>query len=273
MEDNLSETQRQEIIKKRQDMLKKMGVPNAGKVVMESIVSAGGAGASSVAARIAAIRNGSAKQELDKYISAKSGSDAGPASPNKSTGFQALPEPKIKKGPNQEVKPEYKQKLEDFGASASNNSELSSIEALFGGGGGSSSSTRVSNNSNDHQFQQNPVNMNLDIDSARMPTFNPHAALQKKLRETQGQTHTQEEFVPMQNNNMVAQPQFNVQQLQTMMETIAKGIAEKTIKNVLSEYSEQQKSKNYFEYYNKEKGVIKMADGKLYKLTQVQLKK
>lgn len=268
MEDNLSESQKQEIIRKRQDMLKKMGVPNAGKVVMESVVNTGG-GASNVAARIAAIRNGSAKQELDKYIAAtaKGGTDTS-VGPNKSTGFQALPEPKIKKGPNQEVKPEYKQKLEDFdGPVASTNSELSSIEALFGGGG----STRTTG-SNENQFQQNPVNMELDITSARMPAFNPHAALQKKLRETQSQNTGQEEFVPINNGNLTAQPQFNVQQLQTMMETIAKGIAEKTIKNVLSEYSEQQKNKNYFEYFNKEKGVIKMADGKLYRLTQVQLK-
>jgi hypothetical protein len=64
-----------------------------------------------------------------------------------------------------------------------------------------------------------------------------------------------------------------MQAIQIMMETIAKGIAEKTIRNVLNEYSEQQKSKVFFEYYNKEQGVIKTSDGKLYKLTPVTIKK
>lgn len=269
MEENITDAQRQEIIRKRQEMLAKMGVPNGGKTVMESVVNTGNA-SSSMAARIAAIRNGSAREELNKYISAtgkSGGADGGPSASG--GGFQALPEPKMKRGPSQDVKPEYKQKLEDFGGpTASVNSELSSIEALFGGDGGSRSS------GGGNQFQQNLVNTNFDIDSARMPTFNPHAALQKKLREKEGQggNNFQEEFVPVNPGNAVGQPQFNVQQLQVMMETIAKGIAEKTIKNVLNEYSEQQKNKNYFEYYNKEKTVIKMSDGKLYRLQQVQLK-
>ena len=65
----------------------------------------------------------------------------------------------------------------------------------------------------------------------------------------------------------------NMGQLQKMMETIAKGIAEKTIKSVLNEYSEQQKGRVFFEYYNKEKNIIKTPDGKFFKLTQVELKK
>jgi hypothetical protein len=58
-----------------------------------------------------------------------------------------------------------------------------------------------------------------------------------------------------------------------MMESIAKAMAEQTIKKVLTEFTENQKSKNYFEVYNREKSIIKTADGKLYKLTPVQIKK
>jgi hypothetical protein len=66
---------------------------------------------------------------------------------------------------------------------------------------------------------------------------------------------------------------LNLKGIQIMMETIAKGIAEKTIRSVLNEYSEQQKGKLFFEYYNKEQSIVKASDGKLYKLTPVTIKK
>jgi len=65
----------------------------------------------------------------------------------------------------------------------------------------------------------------------------------------------------------------NMANLQMMMETIAKGVAEKTIRNVLNEFSNQQKGKLQFEYYNKEKGIVKGSDGKLYRLQPVEIRK
>lgn len=262
------EDEKQQIIRKRQEMLKKMGVPGAGKMTNESIV-AGGAN-SSMAQKLAAIKNGAAKSELSKYINATSKSAP-------SAGFQGIPTPKQSKS-NQEVKPEYKQELADFGAPSANSHELSAIDSMFGGDG----PIRMSGNQG---ISQNPMNMELDINSIDMPSFNPHAALQQKAKINQNnnpspylkfasttQPVQNEQFVEV-NNPLAQQPQFNVQQLQVMMETIAKGIAEKTIKSVLNEYSEQQKNKNYFEYYNKEKSIIKTPDGKYYRLTQVELKK
>jgi hypothetical protein len=271
--EGLNENQKQDLLRRRQEMLKNMGVKNAGKVMNESIVSTNSANAS-MAAKLAAIRSGSAKAELNKYISA-----TGKNAPAGAGEFQGIPEPKMRKNPNQtneEIKPEYKQKLESFDTSGSVNQELASIDALFGGdgpvrGGGGSS----------QMLTHNPLSQELNLDSV-MPSFNPQAALQQKARTQQQQAPSNspylkyageapaEQFVEVGSN---VQPGFNPAQLQMMMETIAKGIAEKTIRNVLNEYSEQQKGKTFFEYYNKEKQIIKASDGKYYRLTQVELKK
>jgi len=271
--EQLSEDQRQQMLRKRQEMLKKMGVSNGGQMMKESVVATPGAN-SSMAQKLAAIKNGSAKAELNKYINATAKGEGGSGG----AGFQALPEPKMRKN-NEEVKPEYKQKLDNFETPRASHetSELSAIESMFGGDG-----PRMSMGNN-QPLSQNPVNMELSLDSAVMPSFNPQAALQQKARAKSQAQPAQNSYLkfasdtpPVQNEQFVevgTQPQFNMNQLQMMMETIAKGIAEKTIKNVLSEYSEQQKNKNFFEYYNKEKGIIKTPDGKFYKLTQVELRK
>lgn len=259
--EQLNESQKDAIIRKRQEMLNKMGVQNAGKMVNESIVSTNSAN-SGMAAKIAAIRNGAAKAELSQYI------NAGSKGATANNGFQ-IPEPKMKGNPNQvkeTVKPEHRQELQNFEAPSTNSQELSAIESMFGGGDGP---TRMSsNNGGSNMVTHNPVHTNLDIESASFPAFNPQAALQKKM---QLKNQVQEEFVETTNN--VVQPQVNLVMMQTMMETIAKGIAEKTIRSVLSEYTEQQKGKVFFEYYNKEKSIIKASDGKYYRLTQVELKK
>lgn len=269
--ENLSEEQREQIIRKRQEMLKKMGVPKAGQMVNESVVA--GAANSSMAAKLAAIKKGAAKADFNKHISATSKSSSnGPGM----EGFQGIPEPKMKKGPkgqNEEVKPEYKQKLEDFGGPAvANNHELASIDALFGGDGGHSRGAATAT--------QHPINNEISMDYGGMPTFNPNAFKQKmqaKAAQTNSEPNPYLQYANEGSMQMeqfeTVQPQFNMQNLQIMMEKIARGVAEKTIKNVLSEYSEQQKSKLQFEWYNKDKQVIKMADGKLYQLTPVQIRK
>ena len=277
--EGLSEEQKSSLLKKRQEMLKNMGVKNAGKMMNESIVSTNGAN-SSMAAKLAAIRSGAAKSELNKYISA-----TGKGAASGVAGFEGIPEPSKRKNPNQvkeEINPEYRQELASFSSESSDSHELSRIDAMFGGDG----PVRMSGGGN---IAQNSMNQELSLDSMMMPSFNPEAALQQKARaKVQNQNQTQnnpylkfasdtppvanDQFVDV-GNNVSNQSSFNVNQMQMMMETIAKGIAEKTIRNVLNEYSEQQKGKVFFEYYNKEKGIIKTADGKYYRLTQVELKK
>ena len=269
------EMQRQDLLKKRQEMLKRLGVKNTGNI-NESVIASNGTN-SSTAARLAAIRNGSAKSELNKFMSA-----TGKNAPGE---FQGIPEPTKRKSSNQSkegVKSEYKKEIESFSASNSDSHELNAIESMFGGG---DSPSRMSANGGSQVMAQNPMNQELNINSMVMPSFDPQATLQNKVRK-QEQNQPQnsqylkyaidtpqvanDKFLEVGQNN---QPMFNTEKLQIMMETIAKGIAEKTIRNVLNEYSEQQKGKVFFEYYNKEKGIIKTPDGKYYKLTQVELKK
>jgi len=268
----LNESQKQDLLRKRQEMLKNMGVKNAGKTMNESVISTNSAN-SGMAAKLAAIRSGSAKAELNKYMNA-----TGKNAPGE---FQGIPEPSKRRGPNQpkeEVKPEYKQQLETFSAPSNSSHELSAIDAMFGGGDGPS-------RGGSQMMAQNPMSQELSIDSMVMPAFNPQAALQQKVR-SQVQAPQSNPYLkfandtpPVANEQFVEvgqpvnQPMFNTAQLQMMMETIAKGIAEKTIRSVLNEYSEQQKGKVFYEYYNKEKGIIKTSDGKYYRLTQVELKK
>jgi hypothetical protein len=75
-------------------------------------------------------------------------------------------------------------------------------------------------------------------------------------------------YVAQQNPNMGITPAMKM-----MMESIAKTMAEQTIKKVLTDFTETQKNKTFYEVYNKEKSIVKTADGKLYKLTPVQIKR
>lgn len=284
--ENYNEEQMMEQMLRRQEAFRKMGAPNAGRVMIESAV-----GSNSMAAKLAAIKSGAAKSEFNKFMNA-TGKNA-PNGAGGANGFDALPEPKIKKNPNvqnETVKPEYSQKLEDFSAPrSSGNQELDAINAMFGGDGGGSSMR-----TNPNQGRSNDFQMNLDIDSAYMPSFNPHQALAKKAMEMQQQqfqqqntnpylkhaqqNSIQQEFMPNSSYNMENQMNnqmgnMNMANFQMMMETIAKGVAEKTMRNILNEFSNQQKSKLQFEYYNREKGIVKGADGKLYKLTPVEVKR
>lgn len=265
--------QQQDLLKKRQDMLKKMGVKNAGTMMNESVVSTNSSHGS-MAAKLAAIKNGSARSELNKFITATGKNSPGGAE------FQGIPEPsKRKNQTKEEVKPEYKQQLETFSAEGS--SELNAIESMFGG-------ADTPSRGGSQMMAQNPLNQEISLDSV-MPSFNPQAALQQKAR-SQAQAPVNNQYLkyasdspPVANEQFedvgaqYNQPGVNVKQLQEMMETIAKGIAEKTIRNVLNEYSaqqqQQQPNKLTYEFYNKEKGIIKTPDGKYYRLTQVELKK
>lgn len=279
--ENFNEEQMSEQMRRRQEMFRKMGAPNAGKVISETAVNGGGQ-ANSMAAKLKAIQSGAAKADFSKYVNAstKGGSSAAPGM----GGFQGIPEPKMRKGPKEEVNPEYKQNLAEFSAPmSSGNSELDAIDAMFGGGSSRAMSTQSHGNNND-------FHINMDIDSAVMPSFNPQAALQNKARQasqmmSQNQDNTYLKFAsnnPQPQNQYQPQQtqqvqdfggQLNMQAMQIMMETIAKGIAEKTIRNVLNEYTNQQKSKAQFEYYNREKGIVQTPDGKLYKLQPVEIRK
>jgi len=267
-----------ELQRRRQEMFRNMGVANAGKILNESAVAGGGAN-SDMAAKIAAIKSGAARGAVTNAISAIEGG-------NKQQ-FKAIPDSSRNKFAKEQVNPEYSQKVESFDLPSGRSSELAAIESMFGSDGPSRGANRQ--NSGYEQFAQNPLNTELNIDDIVMPTFNPHAALQQKAMKQQNKNNAQSPYLKFASDNPIQQEQFedfipqqqqqqqginlNFNNLQMMMETIAKGIAEKTIKNVLNEYTEQQKGRIYIEKFDKERNIIKTSDGKYYRVTQVEPKK
>lgn len=275
----------------RRQMFEKMGVKNAGQMVVENTATAG-AKNQSMLQKIQQIKSGAAKSELSKYVAASSKS-SGSSTPGLA-GFDPIPEARPKKqnpnAPVQQVNSAYKVPLDSFSApnKSIDNSELSMIDSMFAGEG-----SRVSMNPYGNGFDvgqplipQRAQNMDLDLGSTlnSMPSFNPEHAIQRAQAKAQNNS-----FLQFAQQNPVGNPSdyavedpYVAQQAQgmgitpamkMMMESIAKTMAEQTIKKVLTEFTASQKQKTFFEVYNKEKSIIQTADGKLYKLTPVQLKK
>lgn len=271
-----------ELQRRRLEMFKNMGVANAGRVLNETAVAAGGVNAE-MAAKIAAIKSGAARGAVSNAITAiEGGNGSGPIK-----NFKPLPDNSKK----EQVKPEYSQKLETFGGPSAKGSEFSDMEAMFAGGTSSRAMPSVGGGYN--QIAQNPMTTELSLDNIMMPSFNPEALLRQKAmrQQNQNQNTAQSPYLKFASDNPIQQEQFedimpqnnvqnqqqgmnlNMNVLQMMMETIAKGIAEKTIRSVLNEYTEQQKGKIYIEKFDKDRNIIKTSDGKYYRVTQVEPKK
>jgi hypothetical protein len=275
----------------RRQMFEKMGVKNAGQMVVETAVATGAKNLN-ILQKIQQIKSGAAKSELSKYVAASSKS-SGSSTPGLA-GFDPIPEARPKKqnpnAPVQQVNSEYKVPLDSFSSpnKGIDNSELSMIDSMFAGEG-----SRVSANpygggfdSGQPLMPQRPQNMDLDLGSTlnSMPSFNPEHAMQRAQAKAQNNSFLQfaqqnpagnpsdyaveDPYIAQQAQGMGITPAMKM-----MMESIAKTMAEQTIKKVLTEFTASQKQKTFFEVYNKEKSIIQTADGKLYKLTPVQLKK
>lgn len=296
MEQNMTVEQINAIRQQRQQRFQQMGVSNAGQMMNESTVSNGGKTNLNILQKIQQIKSGAAKQELSKYVNATAKPGALPGL----AGFDAIPVSKPK-GPNrnpnmqqQSVDPNFKVELDSFKSNASHvdNSELSMIDAMFaggGGGGGRMSPQQLGFDNGQPFMQQRGQNTQLDLDStlSQMPSFNPATAINRaKAKAANGQGPEYLRFAqsnPAGNPEDYMDPSVNQQfnnmgitpAMKIMMETIAKTMAEQTIRKVLSEFTEQkqQQNKNTFEVYNKDQNIIKTSDGKLYKITPVQVKK
>lgn len=227
-------------------------------------------------ARLAALKSGANRQQVQSLVKSKGGSQ----------GFQGIPEAKVRKNPNNPANKLSDQKhavkpADNFGASAPVSNEFNAMEAMYGGG----------NDRSQYSAPQQPV---LGQQNAPMgtrqpelqipqdgigPSFNPQAMLQKKRAMEAQNTQPQEGYDYMQ-HAVNAQPQaqtqnqsqFDIQYMQQMMQEIA----QKTISEVLSEYTEKNQKKGLTYENVKTKGdaqVIKTQDGKYYKLTPVTLTK
>lgn len=276
----------------RMQMFEKMGIKNAGQMVTETTV-AGGAKNLNILQKIQQIKSGAAKSELSKYVSASSKS-SGSSTPGLA-GFDPIPEVKTNRKnpsvPGQQVNSEYKVPIDNFSAPnrGVDNSELSMIDSMFSGEGSRVSMNPYGGNAFDSGqplMPQNSQNTQIDLGSTlnAMPSFNPEHAVQRAQAKAQGNSFlqfaqgnpignpsdyaNQESYVEQQTQSMGITPAMKM-----MMESIAKTMAEQTIKKVLTDFTETQKNKTFYEVYNKEKSIVKTADGKLYKLTPVQIKR
>lgn len=276
----------------RMQMFEKMGIKNAGQMVTETTV-AGGAKNLNILQKIQQIKSGAAKSELSKYVSASSKS-SGSSTPGLA-GFDPIPEVKANRknpsAPGQQVNSEYKVPIDNFSAPnrGVDNSELSMIDSMFSGEGSRVSMNPYGGNAFDSGqplMPQNSQNTQIDLGSTlnAMPSFNPEHAVQRAQAKAQGNSFlqfaqqnpvgnpsdyaNQESYVEQQTQSMGITPAMKM-----MMESIAKTMAEQTIKKVLTDFTETQKNKTFYEVYNKEKSIVKTADGKLYKLTPVQIKR
>lgn len=284
--ENLSPEQIMELREKRRQMFEQMGIKNAGQMMTESTVATG-AKNMNILQKIQQIKSGAAKSELNKYVNAT----AKPGSLPGSQGFDPIPVSKPKKGPNpqqqQAVDPKNRVEVQSFSNLVSHidNSELAAIDAMFGGGAPRMrmSPQQMAFDSGQPIMQQRPMQLDLDSTLSQMPMFNPQTAINRAkskansqyLQFAQGQPIgspedyvVQDPYANQQTNAMGMTPAMKM-----MMETIAKTMAEQTIRKVLTEFTEQQRGKNYFEVYNKDQNIVRTADGKLYKLTPVQVKK
>lgn len=296
--ENLTPDQFVDIREKRRRMFEQMGVSQAGQMMTESAVSTG-AKNMNILQKIQQIKSGAAKSELNKFVNAT----AKPGTMPGAQGFDPIPESRPNRNQNQRqnpnipaqgVDPKNRVELQNFSGPSSrvDNSELSMIDNMFGGGPsrGSMSPQSMGFDNGQNFMQQRPQTMQLDLDStlSQMPSFNPANAIQRAKTKALTNGHDGQYLQFAQGSPAgspadyaVQDPNMNQQmanmgftpQMKMMMETIARTMAEQTIRKVLSEFTENQKSKNTFEVYNKEKSIIKTSDGKLYKLTPVQVKR
>lgn len=212
-------------------------------------------------ARLQALKSGANKQKIQQLVKAKSVQG--------DSGFQGIPEPKMRKNPNNPANklssPGMAVKPASFSASGSVN-EFSAMEAMMAG---------------DSHYEPSPVSAKaghgdlaqpiLSQDSGYGPTFNPAAMIAAKKAKMQAQqVNSASENQPQ--GALVNQNQFDINQMKSMMEEIAKS----TISEVLNDYTNKGKGRFTYENVGKSKDgsqIIKTGDGLYYKLTEVKLKK
>ena len=302
-----------------QEKFRQMGVPAAGMVGGNQQVMASPQNTNKLHL-LNQIKRGGKKGEFDKFIKAKAANDK----------FEAIPEPKMRKNPNDKVDPKHIVKPQTF--QAKTDPQLSAIESMFDGGGGGYMPSGMDYG----QMAQRPMTTELNIDNIGLPSMpDPAMYLAQKNSEAYQQQMSQPQMpmghpqmpmgqpqmpmgqpqmmgsypnhqMPMGNpqpqmspnspftkytlqghnqipmmdgmspefaSDMSAQMQYNqTADMHAMMEQVAQTIAERKIKEVLSEYSG---GKNLFEvtkYKTKDgKKVIKTADGKYYSISPVRI--
>jgi hypothetical protein len=225
-------------------------------------------------ARLQALKSGANKQQVQSLVKATS---------QQQQGFQGIPEVKQKRRPQghpgQDTPVQTVPVENNFGPVAPISGELAAIEAMMGGSSPAYNQPAPQMNMNMAQDTSQPE---LTVDQGGYgPTFDPVGMLAKKRQQMQSNQYmqfAQQETVenalaPLQQAANPNQQNFDFQNMQKMMEQIAKN----TISEVLNSYTEKNKDKLTYENVNVKTPdgtqVIKTQDGKYYKLVPVKLKK
>jgi len=219
--------------------------------------------------RLQALKSGANRQVVQQIV--KATNNSGPS------GFQGIPEPKMKKNPNHPqnklsdpnmaVKP-----MENFGPVKPIDNELKMIEDMMG-----NTSSYYNPQPTNQSIQTNQPDLTVQ-ENGYGPEFNPSTILAKKKQEMQEKNKYIQYAVNPNLSNFdsedanLNQQSFDIQNMKKMMEQIAKN----TISEVLNNYTEQKVDKLTFEYVNAKTDdgskVIKTQDGKFFKIIPVKIK-
>lgn len=255
---------------------KKMGIPMP--ITDSGVLNEGGVSSVPVTSknaaaheRIAAIRRGANRGDFSKMINS-----------TKKGGFEAIPEPKMRKNPNHPANQLSDKKYSvnpDSGAPAANiphNSELAAISNMFEGG--SSSYNMPSFNPEAKLSNNQQPDLSIQSDGYG-PEFNPTRMISEKRAKMQ-----QSEYLKYAVNNEAEQlassiegsvdtSSFDLNSMKKMMENIAK----ETMNEMLDSYIKKEGKKTFFENTNVKSNdnnkIIKTSEGKYFKLVPVTIKK
>jgi len=221
--------------------------------------------------RLAALKSGANRQKIQNLVKSKSMQGDG--------GFQGIPEPKMKKNTNHPGNklsdPSKAVRPENFGGGQKVSGEFAAMEAMYGGSG---SAQPAPINMNAPSPANNSTQPELTVqENGYGPDFDPQSMLAAKRSNMQQTNKYMQHAVSPELQQEQQQPvaqgqqQFDIKYMQQMMQEIANN----TISEVLSSYTEKNKDKITYENVTKTKDgsqVIKAQDGKYYKLVPVRLK-
>lgn len=256
--DNLTPSQAEQIRQQRLAKFKQLGLPETAGQMTQIAEISGPAANQNVYKSLQDIKKGAKKQFFKEFVQATEGKTA--------AGYQ-IPEVKTKKTPGQKATNVVAPQVFEAKRSA----EADSLEKMMLGDAG----INISSTMNKLGVPQGDLVSEIDG-----PSFDPVTTLKEKIAQ-KGTTY-QPEYTPKGNQLtemkemmrlMMEQqkPAYDMNLLKEMMEIIAKKVAENTMKQVISEFLAENKKKNVYEVYNKEKQIVKIGD-KLYKLTPVVIK-
>jgi len=262
------------IQEQRQKRFQQMGLPtSAGQMTQGTSVGGAGGKNQNAYQALQDIKRGAQKNTFQKFVQAESSSGSADA------GYQ-IPASKPQKRPGQpQEKSTQAVAPKTFGAKRSE--EADSLEKLMYGEAGINMTSTMEG--------MGVPQGNMIQGDGYGPGFDPVAHLQQKLAQTSPQGIAEqkqnETYEPQQSPGNVTEmkqmiemllenqkPSYDIGVLKEMMEVVAKKVAESTMKKVINDFLiANNKKKNLYEVYNKEKNIVKIGE-KLYQLTPVKVK-